>query len=245
MPDHDPSGYGERVAGIYDDLYEWHLDTGSSVEALAELAGEGPVLELGVGTGRVAIPLVERGLEVHGIDASEAMVARMREKPGGDRIRVAMGDFAEVPAPGGPYALVFVVFNTLFALQTQDEQAGCFRGVAGVLAPGGLFVVEAFVPDPCRFDRGQRVEALRVESDLVALETSIHDPVGQRVASQHVLFEDGEVRTYPADIRYAWPSELDLMARLADLELRHRWGGWRKEPFTAESSRHISVYQRA
>lgn len=245
MPDHDPSEYGEQVAGIYDDLYEWYLDTDSSVEALAELAGEGPVLELGVGTGRVAIPLAERGLEVHGIDASEAMVSRMREKPGGDRVTVAMGDFAEVPAPGGPYTLVFVVFNTLFALQSQDEQARCFRGVADALSERGGFLVEAFVPDPSRFDRGQRVEALTVESDLVTLEASIHDPVAQRVASRHVLIQDGEVQTYPADIRYAWPSELDLMGRLAGLELRHRWGGWRREPFTAESSRHISVYEPA
>jgi SAM-dependent methyltransferase len=244
MRDHEPSEYGERVAGIYDELHEWHLDTGSSVDALTEFAGEGPVLELGVGTGRVAIPLAERGLEVHGIDASQAMVSRMREKPGGERIAVAMGDFAEVKAPAGPYSLIFVVFNTLFALQSQDEQVRCFQGVAEALAEGGRFVVEAFVPDPSRFDRGQRVEALRAESDLVALEAAIHDPVGQRVAFQHVLVEDGEVRTYPGSIRYAWPSELDLMARLADLDLRHRWGGWRREPFTAESSRHISVYER-
>lgn len=243
MLHHDPSVYGDRIAGIYDELHDWHLDTGAAVEALAGLAGDGPVLELGVGTGRVAAPLAERGLEVHGIDASEAMVARMREKPGGDRVRVAMGDFAEVRAPGGPYSLILVVFNTLFALQSQEEQVRCFRGVAEALAPGGRFVVEAFVPDPARFDRGQRVEAFRADADRVVLEASIHDPVGQRVASQHVVIEDGETRAYPADIRYAWPSELDLMARLAGLELRHRWGGWKGEPFTAESSRHISIYQ--
>lgn len=214
------------------------------MEALAELAGKGPVLELGVGTGRIAIPLVERGIEVHGIDASEAMAARLRQKPGGDKVRVTAGDFAHIEVEGA-YPLVFVVFNTFFALQSQEEQAACFAGVARHLTDDGVFVLEAFVPDPARFDRGQRVEAFKIEGDRLTLNAATHDPVGQRVLSQHVVVEEGRVKLYPVNIRYAWPSELDLMARLAGLRLRARHGGWREEPFTAESPRHVSIYERA
>lgn len=210
-----------------------------------KLAGDGPVLELGVGTGRLAIPLAERGLDVDGIDASAAMVARLREKPGGERVRVALGDFATVPAPGGPYRLAFVVFNTIYALITQDEQVACFRGVAERLTPDGIFVLEAFVPDPARYDRGQRVEAFHVGSDRVDIHASKHDPVGQGVVFQHVVAGEGAVKLYPGRLRYIWPSEMDLMARLAGLRLRSRHGGWREEPFTSESSRHVSVYERA
>lgn len=242
--DYGPGTYGDRIAEVYDDLHAWQLDTESAVEALAGLAGEGPVLELGVGTGRLALPLVERGLEVHGVDASEAMVAKLREKPGGARVPVAVGDFADVPAPGGPYSMVFVAFNTFFGLLTQEAQVRCFRGVAGRLAEGGVFVLEAFVPDVARFDRGQRVDARVVEADRVQLEVSRHDAAAQRVDSQVIVATDGGLRLYPVRIRYAWPSELDLMGRLAGLELRHRWGGWRKEPFTADSLRHVSVYAR-
>ena len=245
MTDYDASTYGNWIAEVYDELHEWHLDTGSTVEGLARLAGDGPVLELGVGTGRLAIPLAERGLEVHGIDTSEAMVAKMREKPGGDRVTVAIGDFADVPAPGGPYALVAVPFNTLFALPSQEDQIRCFEGVARVLDQGGVFAVEAFVPDVTRFVRGQHVEATKVDVDGFQLDVSNHDPVGQRVLSHHVLVRGGELRTYPVQIRYAYPSELDLMARLAGLRLRSRHGGWHEEPLTAMSTRHVSVYERA
>lgn len=244
MTEYEPSTYGDRIAGIYDDLHAWHLDTETTVEALAELAGEGPVLELGVGTGRIAAPLAERGLEVHGIDASEEMVARLREKPGGDRVEVAIGDFAEVPAPGGPYSLVFVVFNTIYALQTQDEQIRCFEAVARVLAPGGRFVVESFVPDVSRFQRHQNVEAAKVDADRVLLDVSNHDPLGQRVVSQHVVIEDGKVETYPVQIRYIYPSEMDLMARLAGLRLERRDGGWRGERLTSAGPRQVAVYAK-
>lgn len=245
MSDYEPSTYGERIAGIYDDLHEWHLDTGTAVEALAALAGDGPVLELGVGTGRIAIPLAERGLSVHGIDASEAMVAKLREKSGGEAVEVVIGDFADVPAPGGPYALVVVAFNTLFALESQEAQVRCFAGVARNLQEDGTFVVESFVPDVARFDRGQRVSVERLEADRIQLEVSNHDPVGQRVLANHVVVEDGRIDQYPVQLRYAWPAELDLMARLAGLRLRSRHGGWREEPFTSESVRHISVYEPA
>lgn len=245
MTEYEPSTYGDRIADLYDDLHAWHLDTEAAVDWLAAAAGEGPVLELGVGTGRIAIPLAERGLEVDGIDASDAMVARMREKPGGDRVNVTVGDFAEAAAPGGPYALAFVAFNTLFALPDQETQVRCFVNVAARLREDGIFVVEAFVPDPTRFDRGQRVDVTRVETERVVLDVSLHDPVGQRTVAQHVIIEGGKVRQVPVRVRYAWPAEMDLMARLAGLRLRSRQGGWREEPFTAESPRHISVYERA
>ncbi len=170
-----------------------------AVAFLVELAHAGPALELAIGTGRLALPLAERGVEVHGIDASEAMVARLRSKSGGERIPVTIGDFADVPIEGR-YALVYVVFNTLFALQTHDQ---------------------------------------------VWLGAARHHPVEQRVESQHVLLSEQGIRFYPVQIRYAYPSELDLMARLAGLQLRARFGGWRREPFTAASAMHVSVYERA
>ena len=244
MEGYDASTYGDRVAGMYDELYEGTLDTESCVEFLAGLADGGPALELAVGTGRVAIPLAERGIEVHGVDASDAMVSRLRAKPGGDRIAVTMGDFADVPVDGR-YPLVFVVFNTLFALTSQEDQVRCFRGVAEHLTDTGVFVVECFVPDPGRFDRGQRVGADRVELDRVIIEATAHDPVAQRTISQHVILSENGIHMFPVNIRYAWPSELDLMARLAGLRLRERWGGWRDEYFTADSTRHVSVYERS
>ncbi len=201
------------------------------------------MLELAIGTGRLALPLAERGLEVHGIDASERMVAKLREKPGGDRIPVTMGDFADVGVEGR-YALIFIGFNTFFALQSQDEQVRCFANVAAHLDDGGVFVVEGFVPDLARFDRGQRTNTTGVEARRLLIDASQHDPVEQRVVSQHVVITEEETKLYPVSIRYAFPSELDLMARLAGLELQNRWGGWRREPFTGDSPRHVSVYGR-
>jgi SAM-dependent methyltransferase len=220
------------------------LDTEGAVAFLSELAGAGPVLELAVGTGRIALPLAERGVDVHGIDASEAMIARLRSKPGGERIRVTIGDFADV-ATEDRYALVYVVFNTLFALQTQEAQVRCFRNVAAHLVDDGLFVVDAFVPDLSRFERDQRVETERVGLDHAWLGLARHYPVEQRVESQHLVLTEERLRFYPVQIRYAYPSELDLMARLAGLRLRNRFGGWRHERFTAASATHVSVYQHA
>jgi SAM-dependent methyltransferase len=220
------------------------LDTDAAVAFLAELAGPGPVLELAIGTGRIALPLGERGIDVRGIDASEAMVARLRSKPGGDRVPITIGDFADVPIEGR-FTLVYVVFNTLFALQTQEEQIRCFRNVAGHLLDGGVFVVEAFVPDLTRFDRDQRIETERVGLDQVWLGVARHHPAEQRVESQHVVLAEQGMRFYPVQLRYAYPSELDLMARLAGLQLQARFGGWRRESFTAASGMHVSVYERA
>src|SRR5262245_27048184 len=244
--DYGPSTYGDHIADVYDQWFGLPDDTEQAVSALADLAGSGPVLELGIGTGRLALPLRERGLEVHGIDASEAMVAKLREKLGGADVPVTMGDFAEVgELVRGPFSLVFVAFNTFFGLLTQDDQVRCFQGVARVLTDDGLFVIRGFVPDLGRFDRGQRTQTSHVEPNAVHLETTDFDMVNQRSSSQHLFLQDGQVvRMFPVKIRFAWPSELDLMARLAGMRLRERWGGWQKEPFTSATVNHVSVYER-
>ena len=245
MKDYEAHTYGDRIAGVYDELYGTLFDVDATVALLAELAGDGPALELAIGTGRIALPLNERGVDVTGIDASEAMVAELRAKPGGDDIDVVMGDFADVDVEDC-FNLVFVVFNTLFALTTQDDQVRCFTNVVEHLTDDGVFVVEAFVPDPTRFTRHQTTSVDDLDSDSVRLEASRHDPVHQRVDSQHIHLRRGEpVEMYPVSIRYTYPSELDLMARLAGLRLRARWGAWNKEPFTSESKFHVSVYERA
>lgn len=242
MQGYGPSTYGDRIADVYDEGFSPE-DTERVVDCLASLAGSGPCLELGIGTGRIALPLAQRGLEVHGIDASEAMVAGLRAKPGGEAIAVSMGNFADVGVEGR-FSLIFVVFNTLFALASQEEQVRCFANVANHLADGGLFVIEAFVPDLTRFTLGQHTHTRWVDVDRVLFEVARLDPVEQQVASQHIVVTEAGVRLYPVKIRYAWPSELDLMARLAGLWLRERWEGWGREPFTASSTKHISVYGR-
>jgi SAM-dependent methyltransferase len=244
MADYEASTYGERIAEVYDRLPHLPRDTDAAVGFLAGLAGAGPVLELGIGTGRLALPLAARGLAVHGIDASPAMVARLRAKPGGERIPVTLGDFKDVAADGR-FALIFVAFNTFFGLPSQEDQVRCFAAVAEHLTPGGVFVLEAFVPDPTLFDHGQRVEVTDVEADRVYLAASVHDAVEQRARSMHVVLSADGVRLYPVQVRYAWPSELDLMARLAGLRRRERWGGWSRQAFTARSPAHVSVYERA
>lgn len=243
MDDYGAATYGDRVAEIYDEMVlEMGLDTEGTVGFLAERAGAGPALELAIGTGRIALPLKDRGIEVHGIDASDAMVAKLRGKPGGADIPVTIGDFADVGVDGR-YRLILIVFNTFWALLEQEDQARCVRNVAGHLAPDGVFVVEAFVPDLARFDRGQRIHTRTVASRRVVLEASKHDPATQRVSAQQIVLEDGGgIRMYPVEIRYVWPSELDLMARLAGLRLGERWGGWHGEPYTGEG-RHVSVYE--
>jgi len=231
--------YGEHVAGVYD---EWYSDYDPhAIDALAELAHGGRALELGIGTGRFALPLSANNVEVHGIDAASSMINRLRSKPGGDRLTITQGNFADVPVEE-EFALVYIVFNTFFALSSQEEQVRCFRNVAAHLAPGGCFVIEAFVPDLTRFTGGQVNWATKVTADEVQLDVGQHDPATQRVVSQKVVITDGHVRLYPVQIRYAWPSELDLMAQLAGLRLRERWSNWKREPFTSESTQHISIY---
>lgn len=244
MSDTDPARYGQTWAAVYDEVHG-HLDPTTAVGLLYELAAGGPALELGIGTGRVALPLAARGVVVHGIDASEAMVQRLRDKPGGAEIPVTIGDFAGVAVDGGPYTLVYVVFSTIFGLPTQDAQVACFRNVEALLAPGGVFVIEAFVLDVARFDRLQRVHVNRIEPGRVDVSLSRHDPVTQQITSQHVTLTDGGVMLLPVEMRYAWPSELDLMARLAGLRLRERHGDWQRGQFTAASPTHVSIYERA
>jgi hypothetical protein len=247
MSEYGPETYGDRWASVYDEWvarYSMTSDPDRVADRLAGLADGGAALELAVGSGRIALPLLARGVDVQGIDASQAMLARLRSKPDGERIRVALGDFADV-AVDGKYRLIFVVFNTFFALLSQEQQVRCFGNVAEHLTDDGVFVIEAFVPDIARFDRGQRVGAIAIETDSMHLEASKHDRVAQRVDSLHAVVEDGAVRTFPVRIRYAWPSELDLMAQLAGLRLRERWGGWDQEQFTASSDVHVSVYEHA
>jgi SAM-dependent methyltransferase len=241
--DYDPATYGDRMAGVYDDWFGTPDDAEAAATFLAELAGPGPALELGIGTGRVAIPLSQRGIGVHGIDASEAMVEKLREKPGGADIPVTVGDFASVDVEGS-FSVVYVVFNTFFALLTQEDQVRCFENVARRLDEGGAFVVEAFVPDFARLLAGQVTQTKRVEVDRVFLEATRYDTLAQRAYSHNIVMCENGAKLYPVEIRYAWPSEMDLMARLAGLRLRERWGGWNRQPFTAESGSHVSVYGR-
>ncbi len=193
MEGYQQSSYGDRIADIYDELYGGVFDVEATVSLLAELAREGPVLELAIGTGRVALPLAERGVEVHGVDISEAMVAKLRAKPGGADIPVTMGDFADVPVDQR-YRVVFIVFNTLFGLPSQEEQVRCLRNVARALTEDGVFLIEAFVPDVSRFDAHQTVRVEDVTLDGAMLEVSRHNPVLQTVASQHVILSSGRSR---------------------------------------------------
>jgi SAM-dependent methyltransferase len=236
----DDRTYNEACAEVYDQWFGSCEE--AAIDRLAELAGSGRVLELGIGSGLLALPLAARGIDLHGIDLSPAMVARLRAKPGGDSIPVTMGNFADV-AVEGTFSLIFVAYNSFFALQTQDEQVRCFQNVAAHLADGGVFVLEAFVPQSTNFSAGLKVTA--VTDERIGLKASEHDPVGQRLKSQHVVIRNGEIRLYPVEVRYAWPAELDLMARLAGLRLRHRWCNWERAEIRPDSARHVSVYEKA
>jgi SAM-dependent methyltransferase len=239
--------YEERDAALYDDRLTAVVGTEATVDCLARLAGDGPALELGIGTGRVALPLARRGVAVHGIDLSDAMLERLRAKLGGAELGLSVGNFADV-AVEGRFSLVYVVFDTFSALFTQDEQVRCFLNVAAHLAPGGVFVVEASLPtsspDTGRFVDRQSIWVKSITEDAVHLDVGHHDPVTQRFAAQWVVLSESGVRLFPFSMRYAWPSELDLMARLAGLRRRERWGGWEGEPFSAASTAHVSVYER-
>jgi SAM-dependent methyltransferase len=237
---YDAASYGDRVADVYDQLFH-PPDTDAAVACLAELAASGRALELAVGTGRLAIPLAQRGIAVSGIDASEAMVAKLRAKPGGEEIPVAIGDFADVDVDGR-FSLIFIAYSTFFVLLDPTVQRRCFERVAAHLDPGGRFVVEAFVPDPGRFERGQHMEVTQVALDYAVLSVSRHDASTQRVDSLLVRVSDNGIRTWPVRLRYSYPSELDLMAERAALRLEQRWGGWGREPFTGDSVKHVSVY---
>jgi SAM-dependent methyltransferase len=238
---YESSTYGDHIADVYDKLYDGLFDTAGAVEFLSGLARGGRALELGIGTGRIALPLQRAGVRVSGVDTSQAMVDRLRAKAGGDSIPVAIGDFKEPPVTGS-FDLVYIAFNTFFGLLSQEEQIACFEAVASLLSDDARFVLEAFVPDLSRFDRHQRVSLDEVMLDQVRLEVSRHDPVAQRIDSQHLILSEEGTRLYPVRIRYSYPAELDLMAQLAGLRLQERWGDWRRRPFTSESHTHVSEY---
>lgn len=234
--------FGEFNAADYDRAH----DPGTTEQAVAtlwQLAAGQRTLELAIGTGRLALPLKARGLEIVGIEASPAMVDQLRAKPGGADIPVVIGDMAQVDAPG-TYDFAFLVFNTLFNLRTQEAQVACFANVARRLNRGGRFLIETFVPDLSGFRNHQSLRTLDVAFASAQLEAAIHDPVTQTVDYQRITLGDSGVRTSPLPIRYAWPAEIDLMARLAGLSLVDRWGSWEQAPFTADSRMHVSLYQK-
>jgi SAM-dependent methyltransferase len=242
MKDYEPiMSFGEDVARTYDNVQRG--DEAEAVTFLEKLAGGGPALELAIGTGRIALPLAGRGIRVDGIDISPEMVAQLRNKPGGDRISVTIGDFADVPVPG-TYPLIYVVFNTLFNLLTQEDQVRCFENVAAHLTDDGSFVIEAGSPAFLYGLRNdQHVDAESIEVDSVQLDVLRHDPAKQMLDESHVSISNTGVRLNPIVQRYAWPAELDLMARIAGLHLKERWDGWNNEPFTGKHNV-VSVYGR-
>jgi SAM-dependent methyltransferase len=244
VKDYEPAmSFGDEVAAMYDVVDE-RGDEAETVEFLERLAGGGPVLELAIGTGRIALPLARRGVEVDGIDISEPMVGVLRSKPGSDQIAVTIGDFADV-AVSRSYRLIYVVYNTLFNLLTQDDQVRCFQNVSAHLDDDGSFVVEAFVPAYLyRLRNDQYVDAEAIDVGEVRLDVGRHHPVSQTLDESHVSLSRSGVKVFPIVTRYSWPSELDLMARIAGLRLEHRWGGWNDETFTSTSERHVSVYRR-
>jgi SAM-dependent methyltransferase len=236
--------FGEEVAARYDDPADRMFDPAviaPAVDVLAELAGEGAAVEFGIGTGRIALPLAERGVRVHGIDLSEAMVARLRAKPGGTAIGVTLGDFATARAEGA-FSVVYLVFNTIMNLTSQDAQVACFANAAAHLEPGGRFVIEVGVPDLQRLPPGETVRAFTVTPERLGFDE--YDVVRQRLSSHHYrVAEDGSFDSLSVPFRYVWPAELDLMARLAGMTLRERWHDWTRAPFTASSTSHVSIWQ--
>jgi SAM-dependent methyltransferase len=236
--------FGEEVAARYDSSAADMFDPAvldPAVDLLAELAGDGSALELGIGTGRVALPLSERGVRVCGIDLSEAMVARLREKPGAERIEVAIGDFASTRVDGA-FSLAYVVFNTIGNLTTQDAQVACFRNVAAHLQPGGCFVIELGVPGLRTLPPGERYQVFDFGEAHIGIDE--YDVETQGLISHHFSFRDGTWKLVSMPFRYVWPAELDLMALLAGMTLRERWSGWNREPFTSESTKHVSVWEK-
>jgi SAM-dependent methyltransferase len=236
--------FGERVASRYDessaDLFEPAV-VDPVVEFLAGLAGRGAALEFGIGTGRIALPLARRGIPVHGIDLSEAMVARLRAKPGAEQIGVTIGDFATT-AVEGRFSVAYLVFNTIMNLTSQEEQAACFQNVAAHLAPGGCFVIEVMVPALQRLPPGETVRAFTMTATRLGFDE--YDVASQGLVSHHYSVVDGRLEVASMPFRYVWPSELDLMARLAGMTLRERWSGWKREPFTSASTGHVSVWEK-
>jgi len=241
----DEDGYfGERVAATYDDS-SWEMFdpavVGPAVDLLAELAASGRALELGIGTGRIAVPLAARGVPVHGIDLSRAMTARLSAKPGAKEIGITIGDFATTTVEGA-FSLAYLVFNTINNLTTQDAQVACFRNVAAHLEPGGCFLIEVRMPQLQRVAPGETMHARATSETHWCVDE--YDIANQGLVSHHLYLVDGGFEHRPIPFRYVWPAELDLMAELAGMRLRDRWGGWGREPFTSESRKHVSVWEK-
>ena len=236
--------FGERAAERYDessaDMFEPAV-VDPVVDFLADLAGQGAALELGIGTGRIALPLAQRGIRVHGIDLSGAMAAKLRAKPGAEQIGVTIGDFATATVEGR-FSVAYLVFNTINNLTTQDGQVACFQNVAAHLEPGGCFVIEVGVPALQRLPPGETVRAFTVSATRLGFDE--YDVVSQGLISHHYSVVDGKLEVASVPFRYVWPAELDLMARLAGMTLRERWSGWKREPFTSDSTSHVSVWEK-
>jgi SAM-dependent methyltransferase len=236
--------FDERIAKAYDAKWANLAEPAvvdPAVNFLAELAGTGAALELGVGTGRLALPLSRRGVRVHGIELSPAMVAQLQAKPGADTIGVTIGDFATTRV-GGTFTVAYLVRNTIANLTTQDQQVACFGNVATHLEPGGRFVIELYIPELQRLPPGETIRAFTVTPTHLGFEE--YDVATQIAYSHHYWMVDGKLETFSAPFRYVWPSELDLMARLAGMTLRERWSSWAREPFTSDSRSHVSVWEK-
>ena len=244
-PPFDPGEYGRHIGALYDSLVDaaFPTDTDATVALLAELADGGPVLEFGVGTGRLALPLARLGLPVSGIDGSAEMLDQLRNKPGGAAMPLRVGNFADTRLDGD-FALVVLAANTIFALPSQDAQVQAFRNAAAHLRPGGHFVLEAWVPDLGDFRAGRALRIVSVQDRRVVLEAAELDPVEQHMRTTKLFCGPDGLQAFPANHRYAWPAELDLMARLAELNRVHRWASWRRDPYTATSRQHVTVYRK-
>jgi SAM-dependent methyltransferase len=242
---HDDDGYfDERVAGRYDESDEVMVDAGvvdPVIDFLVESAAGGPALELGIGTGRIALPLAQRGVSVHGIDLSKAMVARLRAKPGGEGIGVTIGDFS-ITTVDRSFSLAYLVFNTIMNLTSQAAQVACFRNAAAHLEPRGCFVIEVGVPQLQQLPPGETIHAFHVSETRWGFDE--YDVATQGMTSHHFEIVDGRAERVSIPFRYAWPSEFDLMAQLAGMRLRERWGGWKREPFTSDRDKHVSVWEK-
>ncbi len=240
----DDGYFNERVARRYDQSKDPEFEPDvirSTVDCLEELAGGGRALELGIGTGRIALPLAERGVSVHGIDLSRPMVKRLRAKPGGKDVGVTIGDFATTRVDGW-FSLVYLVFNAILNLTTQGAQVACFRNVAAHLEPGGRFVIEVGVPELQRLPPGETVLPFLIGESRWGFDE--YDVVRQGLTSHHFEIVSGRAERLSVPFRYVWPSELDLMAEMAGMRLRERWAGWKREPFTSDSRQHVSVWEK-
>jgi SAM-dependent methyltransferase len=241
MSDYDYGFYGSTFAGVYDAWYDERMNPETTASFLSSFASAGRVLELGIGTGRVALTLASRGIGVAGVEGSAAMVDVLRSKPGGSEIPVTIGNFADVPV-SGEFSLIYICFSSLFLLPSQAEQIRCMRNVAAHLAPGGHFILDAFRPDVTRYVNSQCVSVEDMSDREVRLDLARHDPIEQRIQSSRVVLGDQGVKVYPYTVRYAYPAELDVMAMLAGMRLSERYGDYDRQPFRPTSAGHVSIY---